>query len=265
MNKMSGIPDTLYIPLMARIYSSRKFPDCFYDEKALSLETAGRGDSIAEKSAEYHYMSSVARYYNVDRIVKEFIGRHGRCNIVNLGAGLDTSYWRMGANDAVFYEVDLPEVIEMRREYLGENEREVLIGCDMFDYSWMDKVNAGMPTMFVSSGVFMYFEEERIIALISEIKSRFKDSELVFDAINRKGMAYANKYVRKTGNKDAEMHFYVENSTEFGRKAGCRLVSENPPFKAIRKALGNRLKFSTRVTMAIVDMTMRMKILHFAF
>ena len=37
-NLLNGIEDTLYIPLVARIYVSEKFPEFFYDEKALSLK-----------------------------------------------------------------------------------------------------------------------------------------------------------------------------------------------------------------------------------
>ena len=37
-NILKGVEDTLYIPLEARIYASKNFPEFFYDEKALSLE-----------------------------------------------------------------------------------------------------------------------------------------------------------------------------------------------------------------------------------
>lgn len=37
-NLLSGVEDTLYIPLVARIFASEKFPNYFYDEKALSLK-----------------------------------------------------------------------------------------------------------------------------------------------------------------------------------------------------------------------------------
>ena len=33
-NTLKGLEDTLYIPLMARTYASKKFPEFFYDEKA---------------------------------------------------------------------------------------------------------------------------------------------------------------------------------------------------------------------------------------
>lgn len=35
-----------YIPLVGRIYASKKFPEFFYDEKALSLEPHTPTDSI---------------------------------------------------------------------------------------------------------------------------------------------------------------------------------------------------------------------------
>ena len=37
-SSLQGVEDTLYIPLYARIYASKRFPDYFYDEKALLLE-----------------------------------------------------------------------------------------------------------------------------------------------------------------------------------------------------------------------------------
>ena len=33
-----GVPDTLYLPLAARIYSSERFPEYFRDDTALSLK-----------------------------------------------------------------------------------------------------------------------------------------------------------------------------------------------------------------------------------
>ncbi len=51
--KLSGVPDTLFIPLMARIYISKRFPEYFYDEKAQSLESIIPKNIITEKSSEY--------------------------------------------------------------------------------------------------------------------------------------------------------------------------------------------------------------------
>ena len=37
MQEYKGVADTLYIPLTARVYVSKRYPEYFYDEKALEL------------------------------------------------------------------------------------------------------------------------------------------------------------------------------------------------------------------------------------
>lgn len=48
-----GVADTLYIPLAARIYVSKRFPEYFCDSKSLELEGAIPGDSIQKGSNEH--------------------------------------------------------------------------------------------------------------------------------------------------------------------------------------------------------------------
>ena len=76
MSKLQGVPDTLYIPLAARIYMSERFPEYFYDEKVLSLKAEFPDSSIQKKSSEYTQIASAARYYNVDKMVENFLKQH---------------------------------------------------------------------------------------------------------------------------------------------------------------------------------------------
>ncbi|HCK88152.1 MAG TPA: class I SAM-dependent methyltransferase, partial [Erysipelotrichaceae bacterium] len=137
MSKFEGIADTLYIPLTARIYVSEHFPEYFRDDKAVSLKNEIPYEEIASKSSEYFQMAGACRFYNTDQMIKAFIDRHEKCNIVNVGCGLETAYFRINPapEKAVFYEMDLPEVIAARRKVLGESENEILIPGDMFDFA----------------------------------------------------------------------------------------------------------------------------------
>lgn len=215
---MKGVADTLYIPLNARIFVSKKFPEYFHDDKALELEQYLPDGEIRKKSSEYSFLASAARYYNIDGMVKQFISRNGQCNVVYLGAGLETAYYRLKSSNAVFYEVDLPEVIEVRKNLLGEYKNEILIGGDLFDLRWVEQVDTSLPTLLVSSGVFMYFREQKILKFICDVQKRFDKLEMIFDATNQEGLNYANKYVKKTGNNNAMMYFYVNDAKEFASK-----------------------------------------------
>lgn len=263
MSKFKGVADTLFIPLTARIYMSRRFPQYFYDAKALELESVLPDNSIEKKSSEYTMVASVARYYNLDEMAKKFIAAHPRCNIVNLGCGLETAYFRIQNPAVMFYEMDLPEVIEVRKKVLGEQVNEKLIAGDLFDLKWADEVeDITLPTLLIVSGVFEYFHEEEILSFIKKAKAVFDDAELIFDATNSTGIKYTNKYVKKTGNTSAMMYFYVDDCEAFAKKAAVKLIEWRPFYTAARKMIGKKTGLYTRIAMKVCDDQARAKLLH---
>lgn len=49
MGDYEGVEDTLFIPLTARVIISKKFPEYFFDEKALEMESLIAGKQIEKK------------------------------------------------------------------------------------------------------------------------------------------------------------------------------------------------------------------------
>ncbi|MDO4539023.1 MAG: class I SAM-dependent methyltransferase [Coriobacteriales bacterium] len=260
-----GVADTLYIPLTARIYVSKRFPQYFYDPKALELESAIPGASIAEKSNEYQMIASVARYYNLDEMVLAYGAQHASaCNIVNLGCGLETMWWRLHDKlpQARFYDMDLPEVIATRQRVLGEAPTETLIAGDLFDMAWAEAVDKSLPTLLIVSGVFQYFHNEEVLGFIARAKAFFADGELIFDATNSKGIKYTNKYVQKTGNNSAMMYCAIDDVPAFAREAKCELLEHRPFFVATRKMLKGKVGIYSKVAMWVTDHSNRAFLVH---
>lgn len=255
MSRFEGIADTLYIPLTARIYVSEHFPEYFRDEKALSLKSEIPYEEIASKSSEYFQLAGACRFYNTDRMIKTFIDRHRKCNVVNIGCGLETSFFRIKADPskAVFYETDLPEVIKARSKVLGKSENELLIPGDMFDFMWAGSIDKALPTLVTVIGVFQYFEEEKVIGFLNRLKKEFPSVEVIFDAMTGKAIKYANDFIKKTGNNDAKLHFSADNGQSVAEKCGMKLIEERPFFGVARKQLKKKLKLYTRIAMKVVD------------
>lgn len=254
MSRFKGVADTLYIPLTARIYVSKRFPDYFYDEKALSLEQEMPYAEIAAKSSEYFQMAGACRFFNTDQMIKAFIKQHPACNIINIGCGLETAFFRIKPEPPViFYEMDLPQVIEARRQALGEGENEVLLPGDMFDLAWTQPIDRSLPTLVTVIGVFQYFEEERVIGFLQRLRESFPAVEVIFDAMTAKAIKYANEHIKKTGNSDAELHFCAGSARAVAEKCGMELVEERPFFTEARKRLKSELKLYTRIAMKAVD------------
>jgi len=265
MNEFNGVADTMLIPMAARIYASKHFPEYFYDATALSLEAkipAGTFERIWKSSSEYTMLASVARYYNFDEMIQNFCAKHAKCNIVNLGAGLETAAFRLSTINASFFEIDLPEVIELRKHILDTRKNETLIGTDIFTLEWVSSIDTSSSTLLIVSGVFQYFREKNVLAFLSSIKERFPKGEVIFDATNAIGIKYANKYVRKTGNTSAQMYFYVDNGFAFAQKCGMQLLEQRPFYTVARKMLKRKLKLYTRIAMKVCDDGERTVILH---
>lgn len=254
MKQFEGVANTTFVPLVARINISKKFPDLFCDKKALELEEY-LPDGAAKGASD---LASVARYYNMDEMAASFIEQHAPCNVIYLGAGLESAYFRLverlGTGKATFYEVDLPEAIETRRAIFGENPNEKLVGGDLFALEWLDAVeDKTLPTIVLVSGVFQYFMEADILQFIRALAEAFPGQELVFDATNTKGLAFTNWFIKRTGNADAIMTFGVDDGAAFARKAGVELLKERLFFAEIRKVLGKRANLISRFSMKNAD------------
>ena len=265
MEKLDGVANTLYVPLYARIYVSKKFPEYFYDEMALKIEekfTSG----ISKGSFEYTNMASVARYYNMDKMIIKFIKEHKICNIVILGIGLETTYDRItqkcGLGEVNYYGIDLPEVIEIRKKYFTERKQETLIAGDMFEMEWKDEIDTSISTLLIVSGVFQYFFEDKIIEFIKNLKKEFPYGELIFDTTTKNGLKFTNWFIKRTGNPEALMHFYIEDSVSFSKKTDTILVEELILFKDARELLRKKLSFITKLFMKIADSKRQTLIIH---
>ncbi len=259
----NGVEDTLYIPLIARIEISKKFPQYFCDKKALSLENDLSLQAISHKSSEYSLMASTSRAVMMDKVVADFIARHNKCNVVCIGCGLETMAWRLekSSQGAHFYEVDFPSVIENRERILGKRENETLIAGNANELNFAEHIDCTLPTIFVVAGVFQYFKEAEVIALIKKLKGEFVNAVLLFDATNSVGLKYAQSYVEKTGNNNAMMYFSIDDPREFAKKISSEFISVGGFYGKAREQLKGRLKLFTRVAMWVADSKSRTMIL----
>ena len=262
MSELEGVEDTLFIPLTGRVYVSKKFPEYFFDEKALEMENLIKNKQIEKKSSEYTMLANVARSYNLDRMAQDFIDRHEACNIVNLGVGLETSYYRIDRKNSIFIELDLPEVIELREKYIEVGENEKYVKGDMFKLDWCHELDTALPTLLIVSGVFQYFHESDVLRFIADVKGVFENGELIFDATNKFGIKFTNFYVKRTGNSSARMYFYIEDAEEFTKKANCQLIGCRGFYKDALKILDKKVGLYTKISMKVAEKRKNAMILH---
>ena len=75
-SKLGVVEDTLYVPMLGRIYASENCKHILYDKKSLELKNR-MPESLIEHDTQtqYTYLASASRSANVDRYIKNFIER----------------------------------------------------------------------------------------------------------------------------------------------------------------------------------------------
>lgn len=265
MPELGIVERTLFIPMLGRIYTSERFPAILYDEKALSLkEMLPHDQRTYKKQKQYPLIASASRSANMDRYIQDFLTRNPHGVIVQLGCGLETTFYRVGSGDTLWYGVDLPDVIAYRRELLPELEREVYLAGDAFSSDWICKVRTDEPSaplLVTAGGLFHYFPEHKILHILRMLQ-RYGPIEIVFDAVNKRGMTMLRKkYMRQVGHADADMFFYVDSAQELAAKVGGSIcvLAEEPYYHSIAKQGLNR---STKISMNISDRFGMVKMIH---
>lgn len=99
--------------------------------------------------------------------------------IVQLGAGLDTRPLRLQSAlpSAIFYDLDLPDVIAVRDALLPKAQNNFSLPYSMLDPSWMDELVAKHGSagyIFILEGVSMYFEKEEFKEFFIALSQKFR-------------------------------------------------------------------------------------------
>ncbi|MHA1992178.1 MAG: class I SAM-dependent methyltransferase [Candidatus Hodarchaeales archaeon] len=197
------VQETMLGPLWARATFSKIYPELLYDKKAIEIIQKVDYDfsGIQLYLEEWRGLGLLARARNFDDTVREFITDHPNSTIVNIGAGLDTTFFRVDNEKIRWYDLDLPDAIEFRKKFLSESDRNNFIAKSAFDLTWFDQIeyNKDDGIFFIAGGFIYYFTEEDISSLFDAIARKFPAGELIFDCISKIAMKVANKRAKKAG------------------------------------------------------------------
>ena len=199
------VQETLVIPLYGRKMCSELYPNLYRDETALRLMQEIDYDfSTLEKNAgslmqRFGFLEAAMRQNDLAWEVREYLRRHPRAAVGNLGCGLDSTGRSCDNGQCRLYNLDLPGVIAVRDQLLSAGEREENLPCDLNDTSWFSRIDASGGAVFFAAGVFYYFLREQVQTLVRAMADAFPEGALVFDAANKKAV----KLMLKTWIKDA--------------------------------------------------------------
>jgi O-methyltransferase involved in polyketide biosynthesis len=165
---LSGVPETLLIPLYNRAMESLRPDAIIRDKKAVDLVTKMGLDFSRVKQVRMIRMLGIMRIIfarEFDRYAREYLARHPDAVVVHIGCGLDARFERVDDGRVEWYDLDAVKMPGFR------------------------------PVLFLAETVFLYFTEAQVKRLVLALRDRFPGAELVFDAWKPFEIRLGNRYL----------------------------------------------------------------------
>lgn len=144
-----------------------------------------------------------------DTYIRSFMDQFPEAAVINIGCGLDNRFERVDNGKMTFYDLDLPDIINIKRQLFPEMMRYTQISQSVFDFDWIDKIQND-HVILVAEGVFMYCQESDVKALFFKLQEKLKNPEIVFEVFSSKWL---------TGWRKSMTEFKLKKQLKFGEGA----------------------------------------------
>jgi O-methyltransferase involved in polyketide biosynthesis len=186
---LKNVPETLLYTLYMN-YKESKRPDGKIKDPRYG-EIVGKVDydfSQFENIPGDASLGIACRTLLFDQITREYIDNNPEAIIVSLGSGLDFRFDRIDNGKIQWFDLDLPEVIELRRQIFAETDRLRFIAASVLDSSWLSFIPSNKKIFFIAEGLLMYFTEEQVKNIFMNLATNYAGSTLLFDAHSSWGL-----------------------------------------------------------------------------
>lgn len=181
-----SVSQTLFIPLWAKATENRRSDGLLKDREAERIVSLLPPEVFAFPKKKPMMIGSVVRSRHFDDMAVHALSCGGTPVLVHLGCGLDDRFGRTDAGTGFQVNIDLPDVMALRHSLMpSQNDRNVDWSGSLLDTLWMTRLRAAWPQgtfTFFMEGLLMYFSEEEVCGVFTNLAKLFPGSTIHFDA-----------------------------------------------------------------------------------
>jgi O-methyltransferase involved in polyketide biosynthesis len=190
--------ETLLIPLFARAVESRRKHPILHDPRASELVESIDWD-FSRFNQRQRVVACTLRSAIFDDWIREFLRRHPAGTVVEIGAGLNTRFERLDNGSVHWFDLDLPDVVELRRKFFRDSDRRATLAGSIRDESLLEPARRSPgPCFFVAEAIFVYLPEPEVKVSLAYLARSFPGATIAFDTASRQAIDGGNKdFVRR--------------------------------------------------------------------
>ncbi|MFT3899832.1 MAG: class I SAM-dependent methyltransferase [Gordonia sp. (in: high G+C Gram-positive bacteria)] len=229
---LGDVQETLLIPLYGRAQDARRRTSILHDERA--AEMVEQIDYDFAKHRRSNTAGSVLRASIFDAIVTDFLADHPDGTVVDLGCGLSTRFERLDNGRVTWLDVDLDDVMALRRKFIADGERYTQRVGSIHETDWYSAIDRDRPVLLISEAVLMYFPEDRVKQTLRSIASAFPGALFAFDTAGQ-GMVDMQDKTKVYDQLSARFYWACDDPAELS-DCGLKLIASynfaHPPAAA---------------------------------
>jgi O-methyltransferase involved in polyketide biosynthesis len=218
--------ETLLVPLYSKAIESQRIHPLIIDPKAVEILDDIEYDFRELNVPKQTLVTLAMRAKKLDSYVRDYLNRTENPTVLHLGCGLDSRILRVKPAKGEWYDLDYPDVIELRKKFYEETNNYHMIASSVTDFTWLDQIKGNGPACIIAEGLLMYLHEEEVKQLFVRLRERVPSSEIFFDAYSRLTAKGANNHpsIKKTG---AHINWGIDDAKQIEKWGkGIKLLEE---------------------------------------
>jgi O-methyltransferase involved in polyketide biosynthesis len=249
--QLGRVQESLLVPLYARAIDSTKKRPILRDTKAREIVESLDWD-FKRFNQSRRIVGCTLRTALFDGCARDFLDRCPDGTVVEIGAGLNTRFERLDNGKVHWFDLDLPDVVDLRRNFFADTDRRKTLAASVVDPGWISRVRQSPgPYFIIAEAVLVYLSQREVKTALAQIASGFPGLTMVFDSAIQ---AVIDRENRDHDRLQLGAHFAwaCNDPREIERwNIGLRLV-ESRPLTDMPDALKSRLSLSVRASVSVL-------------
>ena len=150
---------------------------------------------------------------------------------INLGCGFDDKFSQVDNGTLQWFDVDLPDQIEVRRKVFSDRDRCTMVAGNALEGSWTKQLPRAEMNIIVMEGVLEYFSREQVKTCLNMLCDSFPHGYLLAEL--------HSKFLEKHGTKHHDAVKHTNASFGWGTDSGLEYLELEPRMRLVSETSYN--------------------------